>query len=115
LWLLSKRNDESETPIIVENYGFQHIITPQKTGNYMEIKSDGLAYVKRQVPTNSIVVYVGDRAEDFVVALSSRVIFCSPSALSEEIFRDVKVGFATLCGGECGRKAYFEGHLTGMI
>lgn len=50
--------------------------------DYIEIKVNTL---NRMLIKGEKAVYVGDRTEDFIVAMKAGVIYCSPSAFSERI------------------------------
>ena len=113
LWLLSEREDPTEIGLLRATFKPIGELPVYAGDNYISKKRRSL---KEFILTHEKpVVYVGDRAEDFVVALLSGAIYCAPSALSEEIFDDVKAGMAFFCGGKCGKKVMFEGHLSGIL
>lgn len=108
LWMLSERDDKSEALDILLRYGLQQIPMTKTGRNYVDIKLESLKTFTRKFPKKTRFVYVGDRAEDLLIALMASVCFCSHSALSEEIFEEAKYNFAVLCGGECGEKGFME-------
>lgn len=112
LWMLSKREEGLlKEQAISSKYGLTPIIVVQGD-NYVHTKVGSLKTWMQEVPQKEKVVYVGDRAEDFMIAWFCNCIYCSPSALSLEIFDEVKYSIGIMCGGQNGKKAFFRVNLV---
>jgi FMN phosphatase YigB (HAD superfamily) len=107
LWMLSERDDATETGLIAAKYGLTPIPV-LKEENYLRTKTGSLKEFLKKHRSKHIPVYVGDRAEDFMVAWLSKCVYCAPSALSLEIFKEVKYSIGIMCGGETGTKSFFR-------
>lgn len=97
LWMLSRRDTEEEADQIIEKFGFTQC-KMQSGKNYIEIKSRTLErYINLQlVDTSCGVVYVGDRIDDFLVAMKTCVVYCRPENLSLDIFNEAKKGLIAI-------------------
>lgn len=95
--MLSKRENKQEINKILNHFGMRQIKICERK-NYISTKTASLKNFLKQIPTEDLVVYVGNRAEDLVIAFLTdwRVRYCSPSALSEEIFEEAPIAKAIL-------------------
>jgi hypothetical protein len=113
LWLLSKRDNADEERTIQSTFDMRPVKFT-KGSNYISIKRGGLIFIRRHINEKDTLVYVGDRCEDFIVAWMCSAIYCSPEALSEEIFEESKWAMGIMCGGELGDKQFFRSNLKNI-
>jgi hypothetical protein len=111
LWLLSKRDSADQERMIRSTFGMR-AVRFEKGANYIAIKHSGLNFVRKHMGKKDTLVYVGDRCEDFIVAWMCGAVYCSPEALSEEIFEESKMAMGIMCGGQYGTKIFFRKNLS---
>ena len=88
LWMLSKRDTDREAHEIMDIFHLEEVVVHGGI-DYVDIKTKTLLALKDRLAA-TLIVYVGDRIEDMIVAFKADVVYCSDTTLTLDIFEEVK-------------------------